>query len=188
MKKNIFSVIITALTVINVVLTAVMFFVMLPTFQKTNTLITQVASVLNLELDGDAAPLTVENFLGLDGDAAADPDANYSFEDMKPITVDFGDKDATFNMKTGTDGKEHYALLSGYNLYLNSKADDYDKINEMLTADQTQITGIITNVIQAHTSEDGEQAVIEKEALEKIQELLDSKVAVKLNLNGYVRQ
>ena len=64
MKKNIFSVIITALTVINVVLTAVMFFVMLPTFQKTNTLITQVASVLNLELDGDAA---------------ADPDANYSF-------------------------------------------------------------------------------------------------------------
>ena len=48
--------------------------------------------------------------------------------------------------------------------------------------------GIITNVIQSHTSEDGEQAVIEKEALEKIQELLDSKVAVKLNLNGYVRQ
>lgn len=173
MKKNIFSVIITALTVINVVLTAVMFFVMLPTFQKTNTLITQVASVLNLELNGDVA---------------ADPDADYSFEDMKPITVDFGDKDATFNMKTGTDGKEHYALLSGYNLYLNSKSDDYDKINEMLTADQTQITGIITNVIQAHTSEDGEQAVIEKEALEKIQELLDSKVAVKLNLNGYVRQ
>ena len=154
MKKNIFSVIITALTVINVVLTAVMFFVMLPTFQKTNTLITQVASVLNLELDGDAA---------------ADPDANYSFQDMKPITVDFGDKDATFNMKTGADG-------------------NYDDISKMLTEDQTQITGIITNVIQSHTSEDGEQAVIEKEALEKIQELLDSKVAVKLNLNGYVRQ
>lgn len=35
MKKNIFSVIITALTVINVVLTAILFFVMLPTFQKT---------------------------------------------------------------------------------------------------------------------------------------------------------
>jgi len=173
MKKNIFSVIITALTVINVVLTAVMFFVMLPTFQKTNTLITQVASVLNLELNGDAP---------------ANPDANYSFEDMKPITVDFGDKDATFNMKTGSDGKEHYALLSGYNLYLNEKADDYDDISKMLTEDQTQITGIITSVIQSHTSEDGEQAVIEKEALEKIQDLLDSKVAVKLNLNGYVRQ
>ena len=55
MKKNILSVIIAALTVINVILTAIMFFVMLPTFQKTNNLITQVASVLNLELDqGDS--------------------------------------------------------------------------------------------------------------------------------------
>ena len=53
MKKNIFSVIIAELTVINVILTAIMFFVMLPTFQKTNNLITQVASVLNLELDQD---------------------------------------------------------------------------------------------------------------------------------------
>jgi len=51
MKKNIFSVIITALTVVNVVLTAIMFFVMMPTFQKSNKLITQVASVLNIELD-----------------------------------------------------------------------------------------------------------------------------------------
>ena len=57
MKKNIFSVIITALTVVNVVLTAIMFFVMMPTFQKSNKLITQVASVLNIELDpGDAQP------------------------------------------------------------------------------------------------------------------------------------
>ena len=48
MKKNIFSVIITALTVVNVVLTAIMFFVMMPTFQKSNKLITQVASVLNI--------------------------------------------------------------------------------------------------------------------------------------------
>lgn len=42
MKKNIFSVIITALTVINVVLTAILFFVMVPTFTKTNNLLTQI--------------------------------------------------------------------------------------------------------------------------------------------------
>lgn len=68
MKKNIFSVIITVLTVVNVVLTAIMFFVMVPTFNKTNNLITQVASVLNLELDGDS-------------DASAD--ADYSMEDLE---------------------------------------------------------------------------------------------------------
>ena len=172
MKKNIFSVIITALTVINVVLTAVMFFVMLPTFQKTNNLITQVASVLSLELDADGA---------------ADPDSNYTIKDMESIPVTF-ETEATYNLKSGADGKSHYAMLSGYVIYLNNKSDDYKDISAMLTEDQSQITGIVTNVIQSHTSEEGTQDVIEKECLEKIAELLDSKVVVKINLNGYVRQ
>ena len=74
MKKNIFSVIITVLTVVNVVLTAIMFFIMVPTFNKTNNLITQVASVLNLELDGD-----------LD----AKGDADYKISDLEDTTVSF---------------------------------------------------------------------------------------------------
>ena len=172
MKKNIFSVLITALTVINVVLTAVMFFVMLPTFQKTNNLITQVASVLNLELNGDDD---------------VNPDANYTIKDMQSIPVAF-ESDETYNLQAGTDGKAHYAMLSGYVIYLNNKSDDFKDINELLTADQSQITGIVRTVIQSHTSEDGAQDVIEKECLEKIEELLDSKVVVKINLNGYVRQ
>ncbi len=172
MKKNIFSVLITALTVINVVLTAVMFFVMLPTFQKTNNLITQVASVLNLELNGDDE---------------ADPDSNYTIKDMQSIPVAF-EEDETYNLQSGTDGKAHYAMLSGYVIYLNNKSEDFDDINELLTADQSQITGIVRNVIQSHTSENGAQDVIEKECLEKIEALLDSKVVVQINLNGYVRQ
>ena len=145
---------------------------MLPTFQKTNSLITQVASVLNLELNADGE---------------ADPDSNYTFEDMKSIAVTF-ENQQNFNLSTDTDGKSHFAILAGYNLYLNSKAEDYDDINELLTEDNSQITGVISSVIQSHTATDGTQDVIEKEALEKIQELLDSKAAVKLTLNGYVRQ
>lgn len=172
MKKNIFSVIITALTVINVVLTAIMFFVMLPTFQKTNNLITQVAAVLNLDLDADSA---------------ADPDSNYTIQDMTPIAVDF-DKDSTYNLKSDADGKAHYAMLSGYVIYLNAKSDDFEDINTMLTEDNSQITGIVSSVIQKHTADDGTQEIIEKECLEEIADLLDSKVVVKINLKGYVRQ
>lgn len=174
MKKNIFSVIITALTVINVVLTAIMFFVMLPTFQKTNNLITQVASVLNLELDADAD---------------ANADSNYSLSDLEPITVDFGDSQQNYNLKTGDDGKDHYATLSGYVLNLNKSSDEYDKsLSETITNNQSQITGIISSVIQSHTKEEATQELIQKEALEKIQDLLDSKVAVSLILDGYVTQ
>ncbi len=95
MKKNIFSVIITVLTVVNVVLTAIMFFVMVPTFNKTNNLITQVASVLNLELDGDS-------------DASAD--ADYSMKDLEDTPVTF-DSQQTINLKTGADGSQHYAMI-----------------------------------------------------------------------------
>lgn len=172
MKKNIFSVIITALTVINVVLTAVMFFVMLPTFQKTNNLITQVASVMNLELNADDP---------------ANPDSNYTIQDLESIPVDF-ETDATYNLQPDSSGTNHYAMLSGYVIYLNTKSDDYKSISSLLTEDQSQITGIISNVIQSHTSENGTQDVVEKECLEKIAELLDSKVVVQINLNGYVRQ
>ncbi|MDD7403891.1 MAG: hypothetical protein SO170_09940 [Butyribacter sp.] len=172
MKKNIFSVIITALTVINVVLTAVMFFVMLPTFQKTNTLITQVAAVLNLDLDADEA---------------AAGDAEVKMSDKSPVTVSW-ESQQTYNLKAGTDNKEHYAMLKGYTLYLNKNADDFEEINELLTADQAQITGLISNVIQSHTKEEATQALIEKEALEEIQKSLDSKVAVQIVLDGFVTQ
>ena len=115
MKKNIFSVIITVLTVVNVVLTAIMFFVMVPTFNKTNNLITQVASVLNLELDGDS-------------DASAD--ADYSMKDLEDTPVTF-DSQQTINLKTGADGSQHYAMISGYTISVNKKADDYTFCNSV---------------------------------------------------------
>ncbi|MDE6851956.1 MAG: flagellar basal body-associated FliL family protein [Lachnospiraceae bacterium] len=172
MKKNIFSVIITALTVINVVLTAIMFFVMLPTFQKTNNLITQVASVLNLELDAD-------------GDAGSDED--YSLKDLESVAVDF-EEQQTLNLKVGGDGEPHYAMLNGYSLSVYKKADDYKDVSKILTNNQAEITDIIRSVIQSHTSEDISQDQIQKEALEKIREHLDSKAVKKVMLENFMFQ
>lgn len=172
MKKNIFSVIITALTVINVVLTAIMFFVMLPTFQKTNNLITQVASVLNLELDAD-------------GDA--DSDEEYSLKDLESVAVAF-EEQQTLNLKLGGDGESHYAMLNGYTLSVYKKADDYKEVSKILTNNQAEITDIIRSVIQNHTSDDISQDEIQKEALEKIREHLDSKAVKKVILDNFMFQ
>ncbi len=172
MKKNIFSVIITALTVINVVLTAIMFFVMLPTFQKTNNLITQVASVLNLELDAD-------------GDA--DSDEEYSLKDLESVAVAF-EEQQTLNLKIGGDGESHYAMLNGYTLSVYKKADDYKEVSKILTNNQAEITDIIRSVIQNHTSDDISQDEIQKEALEKIREHLDSKAVKKVILDNFMFQ
>lgn len=78
---------------------------MVPTFNKTNNLITQVASVLNLELDGDS-------------DASAD--ADYSMKDLEDTPVTF-DSQQTINLKTGADGSQHYAMISGYTISVNKK-------------------------------------------------------------------
>lgn len=172
MKKNIFSVIITALTVINVVLTAVMFFVMLPTFQKTNNLITQVASVLNLELDAD-------------GDAGSDED--YSLKDLEAVPVAF-EEQQTLNLQVGSDGNPHYAMLDGYTLSVYKEDKDYKDTKKILENNQAEITDIIRSVIQSHKAEDLSQDQIQKEALEKIQEHLDSKAVKKVILDNFMFQ
>ncbi len=172
MKKNIFSVLITALTIINVVLTAVLFFVMLPTFQKTNALLTDVAAVLNLDLDADEK---------------AGADADVKMSDMEPIKVEW-ESQQNYNLKSDGSGKEHFAIMKGYTLYLNKNADDFSDVQERLTNDHAQIDGVLSSVISSHTYEEATQDLIIKESLEEISKLLDSKVAVQLVLDGYVKQ
>lgn len=169
MKKNIFSVIITALTVINVVLTAIMFFVMLPTFQKTNNLITQVASVINLELED-------ENSSG---------DEQYTLADLEEVPVTF-EETQNLNLAVGSDEKEHYATLDGYTLSLNKKSKDYKKLSETVKKNQTKFTDIVRDVISSHSKDDISEDVIKQEALKQIQELLDSKVVVEIYLTNFV--
>ncbi len=166
MKKNIFTVIIAALTTVNVVLTAIMFFVMMPTFQKTNNLITKVATVLNLELEDSTT-------------------SGYTLDDIVNIDVAFEDKQ-TLNLKNGTDGKSHYALINGYTLSLNSKAEDYEKMNTLITNNQSQITDIIRSVIQSYSVDDISEDNIKKDSLAKIKEYLGSDVVVSMTLSNFM--
>ncbi len=170
MKKNIFSVIITALTVINVVLTAIMFFVMLPTFQKTNNLITQVASVLNLELEGDKASSAEEQ---------------YTLADLEAVPVAF-EEQQTLNLDPGEDSKLHYAMLDGYTLSINKKSKDYKKLSSTIKENQTKFTDIIRGVITSHTIDDISEEAVKKESLEKIQELLDSRIVVEVSISNFM--
>ena len=55
MKKNLMSVIILALVVINLVLTAIMMFTIMPQTQKANEMITKVCEAIDLELNSGAA-------------------------------------------------------------------------------------------------------------------------------------
>ena len=169
MKKNIFSVIITVLTVVNVVLTAIMFFIMVPTFNKTNNLITQVASVLNLELDGDSD---------------AKGDADYKISDLEDTTVSF-DSQQTINLKTGSDNSQHYAMLSGYTISVNKKADDY---KDFATDKVTEKSSVYTDIVRSHSKDDISEELVKKEALQQIQKKFNTKAIVGITLTNFMYQ
>ena len=60
MRKNLITVIILALCIVNLILNIVLVFVCMPSAQKTNNLITEIAAVLNLELTGNDGQPKVE--------------------------------------------------------------------------------------------------------------------------------
>ena len=61
MKKNLITVIILALVLANLILTAILVFTIIPQTKKSNQLIDQVCSAINLELQsGENTPATPE--------------------------------------------------------------------------------------------------------------------------------
>ena len=52
MKKNLISIIILALLIVNIVLTSIMMFSVMGSSKKTTALVNDIASVLDLELKG----------------------------------------------------------------------------------------------------------------------------------------
>ena len=93
MKKNLISIVILALLIVNIVLTAVMMFSVTSTNKKTAALVTDVAAAINLDLGGKEEEKAAESV----------PMANI---------VTYTIADMTIPLKKGEDGKDHYALLS----------------------------------------------------------------------------
>ena len=94
MKKNLMSVIILALLVVNLVLTSVLMFTIYPQSKAANELITKICNAISLDLNSGSAT-------GL---------GNLPLEQVELYAVDAGN-DMTFNLKKGDDNKIHYAIL-----------------------------------------------------------------------------
>ena len=89
MKKNLISVLILALLVVNLVLTSIMMFSTMSSVKKTSALVTSIASVLNIELSGESEEAG---------------ETEVKLNDL--VTHDIPD-DLTIPLKKGEDGKDH---------------------------------------------------------------------------------
>ena len=163
MKKNLISVLILALLIVNLILTAVMMFSTMGSVKKTGALVTSIASVLNIELEGDKSETEEEVTVQI---------ADMVSHDIAGLTIP---------LKRGDDGKDHFYLIS-VTLMMNSKHDDFETYGANIAAQDSILKSIIVEVLGNYTLD---QVEADREAaanaiLDKIQETYDSKFIYKV--------
>ena len=157
MKKNLISIVILALLVVNIVLSSITLLSVSGTNRKTAALVTDIAAAINLDLGGQTE------------------------EEKQEVTVSMADvvtydiTDLTVPLKKGeNDEKEHYAMLS-VTLSMNSKDKDYKTYGD-LSARESLIKGEINDAVSQHTADEAREnsLAIEEEILQRVQAMFDS--------------
>lgn len=178
MKKNLISIAILVLLIINVVLTSVMMFSVVNTNKKTAAFVTQVASAISLEL-GENEDETVEAAVSM-----ADMDT-YTISDMtiqlKPtVTVEDDGQEAA---------KAHYVNTSVV-LSMNKNHEDYKTYSADLEAKADLIKGEITEAFSRYTMEEltGNPEQIKDDILVRIQTLYGSDFIFDITLSNPLYQ
>lgn len=168
MKKNILTIVIMAATLINLILSAVLVFSVMPAMNKTSSLVDKVASVIDLEIE--------------DSDGSSQ---DYTMNDLLPYTITY-DTSVKINLQQGSDGKAHYAVLDGIVVWLNQKADDYSDVNATITQTDAYVQDIVKETIAEYTVEQIDQEKIKSEAVKKLQEKYNTKSIVNVSLTGFL--
>lgn len=136
MKKNLMSVLILALLVVNLVLTAIITITIVPQTKKSNELINQVCSAINLELQS-----------GEVSDISAIPVDQLDVYDL-PDSL-------TINLKSDEDGTAYYAIIN-VSVYMDKEHEDYSTYGKdgKLSERQTLIENEINNTVREFTRKD----------------------------------
>ena len=160
MKKNMLSVLILALLIVNVALTSIMMFTMMGTNKKTAKLIDGISTALSLEITDHSS----------DG---VEAEAEVAMEDIKVHQIP---DQLTIGLAKGADGKSHYCVVS-ISLSLNTKDPDYEKYSATLADNEDMIKDKIFQVVGSHTIEEAESNTdgLREEILEAIQQMYGSK-------------
>ena len=175
MKKNLISVIILALLIVNIVLTAIMMFSVTGASKKTAALVDNIATALNLELSSGTEGAGAEEAVSM-----ADTET-YSF--AEPMTIPL--------KKNEGEDKDHYCVVS-ITLSINTKADGYKEYGsaESLATMEGLIKDEINSVFAHYTAEEARdnQEAIKKEIIGRIQTMFDSKFIYKVTITSAIYQ
>lgn len=167
MKKNLLSIIILSLLIVNIALTAVMMFSVLQTNKRTAAIVTDIAGILQLELngpEGSSAPVSI-----------ADTEV---YPISEPMTISLEKEEG--------DDSEHYCVVS-VSLSINMKHEDYAAYGADIANKENLIKSEIISVISSYTASEGRipetQERMREQILERIQELYGSDFIYKVTFS-----
>ena len=174
MKRNLLSILILALLIVNIALTAIMMFTFNSTFSKTAALVNDIAGVLDLEVNG---PVT-----NYDGSSV-----EVSLADT--VTYDLPES-MTIPLAVGEDGKAHYAMVS-VSLSMDSSNADFKSYKlEGVSERKSLIQSEITEVFGEYTLDEARADTegLKKEILQRLQQLFGSNFIYKVSFSEIVWQ
>ncbi len=166
MKRNLLSIIILALLVVNIVLSAIMMVSVSSASKKTAALVADISSLVGIEINGL-------------------PQAGHTQTvSMADTAVHNVEGELTIPLKKGEDGGDHYAVGS-VSLSLDTKNEDYKSYSETMASMDGIIKDIVFAVMGNYTVDEARSnsEEIKAEILAKLQERFDSTFIYSVSYN-----
>ena len=175
MKKNLLSVLILALLVVNIVLTVIMMVSILGMNKSTGELVRSVAAAMNLQLYEPGSENTA--------DVPLSQTATYNISQL------------IIQLKHNEDGSGENMIIFDMSLSMNMEHKDYEKMGtaETMANFEIQIRDAVESVVRQYTSDEcGNPDVfdgqIRTEILAAIQKLFQSDFIYRVSVSGVMFQ
>lgn len=176
MKKNLLTIMIIALLIVNIVLTGIMMISMMGTNKKTADLVSDIAAVLNLELGVEEEEEVVE--------IPMSQQFIWNLTDKLEIPLQSEDMvDVNGNI---TGKKDHYIVFETIAFSLDTKAKGYKKYGENIANYESMVRAAVTSTVSKHTIDDcrNDFDTIRKDVLEAVRALFDEEFIYNVAISG----
>ncbi len=154
MKKGLLNIILVVLVVMNLVLTGIIVFAVVPAMNNTTNLVKKVAEAIDLSKEDEKAS---------DTDVGIDQTELYNFSDK-----------LTVPLQKGSDGKDKYVVVS-VTLTLNKEGSGYSQYKDKLSSYETLMKSEVSSVLMKYNSDQviSIQDQILNEILQRLQAMFD---------------
>lgn len=167
MKKNIMTILILALLIVNLVFTSIMMVSVLKANKQTAQLVSNIATAMNLELSVPGEEEPVEEV---------------SLADTVTYSLDGS---MTIPLAASESGKQTYIIFD-MSLLMNSKNKDYKQYGESIADYANVIMDAVNSVVSVHTEAECQNDFesIRAEILQAVQDLFQSDFIYKVAISG----